>query len=292
MLAGKSEARIFTLSALAFLTAAAALAVPSGLERKPLPTITPNLNLLRSAHRGVTAYAPENTLPAIAKAIDLGYDYVEFDVCYTKDGVPVLLHDGTRFRTTNGFGPVSAYNLADLKKLDAGSWFKSEFKGAQVPTVEEALQLMQGRIKLYLDEKQPPRPELIRLLKKYNFFPDNMVVVHAGKNMPEFLKLEPSAPVMPLLMNGSEVDSLLQQYPTTVAFDTPCSALTPEMVLEAHRHGIMVFTDALRGSSRKCMRRPIEYGSDLIQIDNVNLFSSLLDEMRKEAVSSGPKSAP
>ncbi len=286
----KKAARKGVLGLMFFL--GAALAISQGLERKPLPTLTPNLNIMRSAHRGVTALAPENTLPAIQKAMDLGYDYVEFDVCYTKDGVPVLLHDGTLFRTTNGLGPVSAYNLADLKKLDAGSWYKSEFKGAQIPTVEEALQLMQGKIKLYLDEKQPPRPELIRLLKQYNFFPDHIVVVHAGKNMPEFLKLEPAAPVMPLLMKASEVDRLLKEYPTAVAFDTNCGALTPEMVLEAHRHGIMVFTDALAGSSRKCMRRPIEYGSDLIQIDNVQLFSSVLEELRKETVSSGPKSAP
>jgi len=262
---------------------AAGLARSDAPAKKPLPTHTPNLNIQRSAHRGVRALAPENTLPAISKAIEMGYDYVEFDVCYSKDGVPVILHDGTLFRTTNGFGSVSCYTLAELKKLDAGSWFGSEFKGTQIPAVEEALQLMSGKIKLYLDEKQAPRPELIRLLKQYGFFPDNLMVCHAGKFMDDFLKLEPAAPVMPALLNASEVEGLLEKYPTTAAFDVPCSALTAEMVQKAHGHGVLIFTDALAGSTSACLRKPLEYGADLIQIDNIQRFQAVLEQVKKEA---------
>lgn len=261
-----------------FLTSA--VARPEAPAQKLIPTSTPNLKIMRSAHRGVSAYAPENTLPAIQKAIDMGYDYVELDVRYSRDHVPVLMHDSLLTRTTNGFGHVSSRRLEQLKKLDAGALKAEEFKGTRIPTLEEALRLMQGKIKLYLDLKDPPNPELIGLLKKYGFYPDNLVVVHGGNTIPEFLKYGPDAPVMPLLSNAAQAQELLKQFPSAVAFDTKCSGLTPEMVREAHRFGVMVFTDALNPTSKKCMRRPVEYGADLVQFDNPELFSEALRELR------------
>jgi len=262
---------------------AASVALAQAPSRKAIPTVTPNLKIMRSAHRGVRALAPENTLPAIQKAIELGYDYVELDVRYTRDGVPVLMHDANVIRTANGFGAVSSFTLAQLKELDAGSRKGPEFKGTKVPTVEESLALMQGRVKLYLDQKEPARPQLVRLLKKYNFYPDNLVVCHGGNSIPEFLKYQPDAPVMPYLENAAQVEEILKQFPTTVAFDTNCAKLTPEMVLEAHKRGVMVFTDALAGSSAECMARPVKYGADVVQFDNVELFSSVLEKARKDA---------
>jgi len=283
----KKAAKNKILFTIFFLATTAVLSNTPG--RKPIPTVTPNLKIMRSAHRGVREYAPENTLPAIQKAIDMGYDYVEMDVRYTKDGVPVLLHDASVIRTTNGLKSVSSYTLAELKKLDAGSRKGSEFKGTQVPTVEEALQLMQGKIKLYLDQKEPARPELIRLLKQYHFYPDNLVVCHGMNSVPSFLKYEPNAPAMPYLGEASQVNEILKQFPGTVAFDTNCAKLTPEMVLEAHKRGVMIFTDALAGSSAECIRRPIQYGADVIQFDNVELFSTVLEQARKDAGTAGKK---
>jgi glycerophosphoryl diester phosphodiesterase len=266
------------LAAIWFLVAMPAW--PESSARHPIPTVTPNLKIMRSAHRGVRALAPENTLPAIQKAIEMGYDYVEMDVRYTKDGVPVLMHDSSVMRTTNGLKSVSAYTLEELKKFDAGGRKGKQFKGTRVPTVEEALKLMQGKIKLYLDQKEPARPELVRLLKQYNFYPDNIVVCHGNDSIPSFLKLAPDAWVMPKLDRADQVDSLLKQFPTTVAFDTTCSELTPEMVREAHKHGVMVFTDALFGVSAECMSKPIEFGADLIQFDNIEQFSKVLKKAR------------
>jgi len=259
-----------------FLAAAAFGEKPA---RNPLPTRTPNLEIMRSAHRGVSAYAPENTLPAIRKAIELGYAYVEIDVRYTRDGAPVLMHDGSLLRTTNGWGKVSSKSLSEIKKLDAGFW-RVGFRGTEVPTLEQALELMQGRIKLYLDLKQGVRPELIVLLKRYGFYPDNLVVCCA---IDELLKYEPEAPVMPFLGDAGPVEELLRQYPSAVAFDSKCGQLTAEMVREAHRHGVMVFTDALGLSSEKCMRRPIEFGADVIQFDNLRLYSKVLARMKSES---------
>lgn len=75
------------------------------------------------AHRGDSARAPENTLPAFRKALALGVQRLELDVRFTVEGTPVLLHDPTVDRTTNGTGEVAAMNLSDVRALDAGTWF-------------------------------------------------------------------------------------------------------------------------------------------------------------------------
>ena len=81
------------------------------------------------AHRGYRGLYPENTLAAFEAAIAVGADMVELDVCLTRDRVPVVIHDKTLYRTTDGKGLVSEHSLSELKELDAGSWFSSEFKG-------------------------------------------------------------------------------------------------------------------------------------------------------------------
>src|SRR5262249_26273103 len=84
--------------------------------------------------RGRGLPAPENTVPPIEQAIALGSRMVEIDLRYTADSEVVLLHDETLDRTTNGRGRVAEKTLADVKKLDAGSWFDSKFSGTRVPT--------------------------------------------------------------------------------------------------------------------------------------------------------------
>lgn len=102
------------------------------------------------AHRGASAYAPENTLAAVRKAIARDADLVEVDVQRTRDGALVLMHDLTLERTTDaatvlpGRAPwrVADLTLAEISRLDAGSWFGPEFAGERVPTLEEALAVL------------------------------------------------------------------------------------------------------------------------------------------------------
>ncbi|MGM0651862.1 MAG: glycerophosphodiester phosphodiesterase [Bacillota bacterium] len=98
--------------------------------------ITTTLNL---AHRGASSLAPENTIIAFDKALEIGADGIEFDVQLSKDSVPVVIHDETLNRTTDGDGNVADFTLAELKALDAGSWFAPLFSQAQVPTLDEVL---------------------------------------------------------------------------------------------------------------------------------------------------------
>ena len=98
------------------------------------------------AHRGASDTHPENTIAAFREAIRLGAQMIEFDLATTKDGKLVLMHDRTIDRTTNGKGRPEDWLLADLKKLDAGSWKNSRFAGERIPTLEEALDFMPRNI--------------------------------------------------------------------------------------------------------------------------------------------------
>src|SRR3990167_4199284 len=94
------------------------------------------------AHRGASALAPENTLVAFRKAREIGARWVEFDVMLAACGTPVIIHDETLDRTTNGRGNVSDYPYSYLKTLDAGSWFDPRFAGEKIPTLAELIELL------------------------------------------------------------------------------------------------------------------------------------------------------
>jgi len=111
--------------------------------------------LTNIAHRGASAYAPENTMAAFAKGLEMGADFIEFDVQMTKDGIPIVIHDATVNRTTNGAGKVSDYTLKEIKKLDAGSWFGKEYAGETIPTFNEVLNEFGGKINILIELKYP-----------------------------------------------------------------------------------------------------------------------------------------
>jgi len=106
------------------------------------------------AHRGFSARAPENTLSALEAAVNAGADAVEFDVSTAACGTPVLFHDPMLSRTTNGVGPLRRRTLQQLKALDAGKWFSPDFAGERIPSFEEALGALRGRVRrIYAEVK-------------------------------------------------------------------------------------------------------------------------------------------
>ena len=91
------------------------------------------------SHRGVQYQAPENTMPAFRLSVTNGFKFIETDVQFTSDNVPILIHDTTVDRTTDGTGAVNSFTLAQIEELDAGSWFNTSFAGTKIPTLEEFL---------------------------------------------------------------------------------------------------------------------------------------------------------
>jgi glycerophosphoryl diester phosphodiesterase len=145
-----------------------AMAVVGIVTLSPVAARSDKLNI---AHRGASAYAPEHTLAAYRLAMEQGADYVEQDLAVTKDGALICLHDDSLERTTNveEMFPdrvttdaggrkrwlAADLTLAEIKKLDAGSWFGSQFAGERVPTWEEAVSLVWGKAGMYPELKAP-----------------------------------------------------------------------------------------------------------------------------------------
>ncbi len=106
------------------------------------------------AHRGWSGRAPENTMSAIRLALDEPeVEWIEIDVQLTKDHIPVVIHDYSLRRTTNGKGEVKARTAAELAELDAGNWFSQKYQGERIPTLEQVLREAKGRCKLNIELK-------------------------------------------------------------------------------------------------------------------------------------------
>jgi glycerophosphoryl diester phosphodiesterase len=106
------------------------------------------------AHRGFSGLAPENTLAAFRLAMNEPFvQWIELDVHLSRDNVPVVIHDGTLKRTTNGHGRVRDKTAAELGGLDAGSWFHASFASERVPTLDQVLALTAGRCRLNVELK-------------------------------------------------------------------------------------------------------------------------------------------
>ena len=120
------------------------------------------------AHRGASKNAPENTMAAFAAAVELGVDGLELDIRLCRDGIPVVIHDESLERTTNGRGFVSDASLVQLQQLDAGTWFSPEFTGEPLPTLAEVLSVFSGKLRLNLELKEfSTGVEVLSLLRQH-----------------------------------------------------------------------------------------------------------------------------
>ena len=161
------------------------------------------------AHRGASAYAPEHTLSAYRLAIEQGADFVEQDLAVTKDGILICLHDASLERTTNVEelfpGRVTTqtiegrtrkawlandFTLAEIKTLDAGSWFDKKFAGEQIPTFDEAIAAIRGKAGIFPELKTPE----IYAGRDVKF--EEMVAAALDKNGLRGPKADPKTPVI------------------------------------------------------------------------------------------------
>ena len=109
--------------------------------KKSLFSYDPDAIIKGVNHRGYNKIAPENTLPAFRLSKLQGFNYVETDIRFTSDGIPVLLHDESIDRTSDGQGKIQNMSFNEVRSLDFGGWKSSTFKGTQIPTLEEFLSL-------------------------------------------------------------------------------------------------------------------------------------------------------
>jgi len=163
--------------------------------------------VLAIAHRGASAYAPENTLAAYRRAVAQGVTFIETDLHLTRDAHFVAVHDETVERTTNGQGAVHQMTLAELRRLDAGSWFASEFMGERIPTLDEILEFARKNDVVFYLELKPNgfwggEHALISALRNASEIARSVIISFDSAILASLRKIEPTL-MTGLLYDGS-----------------------------------------------------------------------------------------
>ena len=234
-----------------------------------------------AAHRGDRAHYPENTLPALEAVLDSDFDFVETDIQLTADGVPVLFHDATVDRTTNGTGPLAGYTLEQLKALDAGSWYSREFVFLQVPTLDEFLEVFTGsKKKAMLELKGEWTPDQVRLVTElvYAHGVQNRVIFEAF-DYGTLESLQEAAPVFPRVL----IQRYLPDDPVALANEYGVIAILtsyasvekhPDAVAQMHEAGLGLILYTLNKKGK--WSDAIELGVDGIITDKPSSLDNWL----------------
>ncbi len=233
------------------------------------------------AHRGSVTLAPENTLAALEAAIEHGASRAEIDVRTSRDGVLVLMHDATVDRTTDGTGRVEQFDVAELARLDAGSWFGDGFADQGVPTLRRALEVMKGRIHPDLDLKAAEPEAVVTLLRDLEMVEGSTVFARDWTDVERLMALEPGISVRPSLPDGpGGLDRLVEALdPPIVNIDWRNFA--PDLVVEVHRQGRLAFVNTLgEGDGRSRILEALAAGADFVQSDHTALMAELASAWR------------
>jgi glycerophosphoryl diester phosphodiesterase len=251
-------------------------------------------NPLVIAHRGASAYAPENTLSAIQKAVDLGADAVEIDVRMTKDGELVAIHDKSVSRTTNGKGAVNEYTLSEIKMLDAGSWFDESFKNEKIPTLDEVLSIIDSSLTLIIEIKDDSRnlsrmiDKVIRTVRKNS--PQKKIILKSF-NTKVLERIRRFAPEIQLIyVYGIRIPFLNFSIGTGISFQDlftlnvdylqPHSLLlSQDFVREAQANGYKIIAWDVDGENK--MKRMIRIGVDAIETGYPDLLLKLIQSYKR-----------
>jgi len=168
------------------------------------------------AHRGASLDAPENTIVSIELAIEQGADAIEIDVRETREGIPILFHDTTTSRTTDDqiSRIVSNMTLEQIKELDVGSWFGSDFSGEQVPTLEEALLIIQGKARIFIELKvntENINQTVIQLIELYDLSSDVIILSFNKQQLIQIKEINPEIETLLLLSSFyGDIDALIK----------------------------------------------------------------------------------
>lgn len=223
------------------------------------------------AHRGAMAYAPENTIAAYTLALEQGAEVIELDVHLSQDEVPVVIHDHTLERTTNGKGLVKAHSFAALRTLDAGAWFSPAFAGQRILALGEVLAWAQGRIYLKIELKTLPmryvgiEEKVLALLKRWDMEEQVEVFSFDHPCVRRFKALAPHIPVG-VCYTGDVGDHVaLARYASAEVIHPQWTGVSREVVEAAHAAGLWV--DAWTVNDPQIAKSLAEWGVDFIKTD-------------------------
>ncbi len=237
------------------------------------------------AHRGASSERPECTLSALRRAIEIGATTVEIDVRTSKDGILFLLHDATLDRTTNGKGPASALSLAELKKLDAGSWFDEKYRQERIPSLREALQVCRGKIDVLLDLKeQGERYNRAISQDVLNYGDPERVLlgVRSLEQAKQLRRLLPNSRQFGFIPDPGQIDDfaeagveMIRLWPKWLT-----GSRGEELVKKIRSHGLMVHLNGKTGELQEILPL-LRYQPDSLLVDDVAKLLSTLEKIKK-----------
>lgn len=211
--------------------------------------------LLRIAHRGAPAYAPENTPASFLKALEIGVDGIEFDIRLTRDGEVVVIHDPTLDRTTDLSGTVAELSLEEIRRADAGIRFSPEYRGQRVPMLREALELIPRETLVFVEikavEASLPAAKIASQMNRsdqvvfISFLPEALKAVqHTGSDFHTALLMERS------IVAHSAAEDARAMLSKARSLGTPALGVywriaVPEFIDEVHRQGGSVWVWAV-----------------------------------------------
>jgi glycerophosphoryl diester phosphodiesterase len=222
------------------------------------------------AHRGASGHAPENTLAAFKRALSLGATFIETDLQLSRDSRFVAIHDDTVNRTTNGQGKVHDLSLADLRRLDAGSWFGSEFTGERIPTLDEILEFARKHDVVFYLELKPSgswggEHALVGALRSSGEIARTIVISFDAGILEALRKIEPT--LMTGLLFDGQIELPLQRAVEVGARQLAVRGdlVTPALLVEARKRDLQVVCWTVNQPAH--MRLLIEAGVDGIMSD-------------------------
>lgn len=248
------------MRSIAFALVAVACGLAVGEERMPTPaqSLVQSDRVLVIAHRGASGAAPENTLPAFQRAIEIGVDLIELDYYHTADGVPVAFHDKNLRRTTNArqvLGDdslsISQITWEQAQQLDAGSWFSPQFKGVRLPALEQSLDLIQTGSVTLVERKAGDAETLVRLLTEKNLLDRVVVQAFDWAYLADCRRLAPSLALGALGDKAITPERIEQLKRLNVqAIGWSHKDLNAEVIAELHRHGWKVWAYTVNDEQR------------------------------------------
>jgi glycerophosphoryl diester phosphodiesterase len=232
------------------------------------------------AHRGASGHAPENTLAAFQRAVELGAPFIETDLHLTRDAHFVAIHDSTLERTTNGRGNVHDFTLHELRRLDAGLWYDRAYMGQRIPTLEEILEFSRKHdVVFYLEIKYDAawgmHHALVGALRREHDAARTIVISFDATTLESVRKLD-AAIMTGLLIDQPRADAVKLSLDVGARQVCPRFTLvTSELVEEAHRADLHVATWTV--DQPEDMRAVIAAGVDGVMTDFPDRLQAILE---------------
>jgi glycerophosphoryl diester phosphodiesterase len=233
------------------------------------------------AHRGASGHAPENTLAAFERAVQLGAGFIETDLHLTRDARFIAIHDRTLERTTNGRGAVRDFTLAELRELDAGLWYDRQFSGQQIPTLEEILAFSRKHdVVFYFEIKYEAawgmHHGLVAALQGAENAARSIVLSFDPQTLLALRRLDASV-MMGLLVEEAKPD--LVQAALNAGARQLCprfDLVTRDLIEQAHRSDLHVVTWTVNDAEK--MRAALDAGVDGIMTDLPDRLQAVIED--------------